>query len=78
MLTTENYENIATFYHQTRILRDYSWLFYAVSDMLRLFAAIPSAILSIRGYMQESNLIYILKKLVYSVNNEDTLKYDCI
>ena len=70
MLTTLNFENIATFYHQTQNLRDYSWPFYAVSDILRLFAAIPSAILFIGGYMQESNLIY-LKKKVYSVNNED-------
>ena len=57
-------------------IRDYSMLW--VTYMLRLFAAIPSAILFIRGYMQESNLIYIKNILVYSVNNEKKIKYDCI
>ena len=45
MLKTRKYENIATFYPPTQNSRDYSCLFYAVSAILRLFAAITDAIL---------------------------------
>jgi len=45
MLTTYYYENITTFYPQPQNSRDYSWLLAALGDILRLFVAIPSAIL---------------------------------
>jgi len=77
MLKTWNDENIA--YPQTQNLHDYSWPFYAVSDILRLFAAVPSAILFFSWLYARVKLdIYWNYILVYSVKNEDKLKYDYI
>ena len=62
MLTTWKYENIVTFYPQTQNLRDYSWLFAAVSDILRLFAAITGAI-SITSRLYPRIKIHIYEKI---------------
>jgi len=57
--TTWKFSNILS--KKQQISRDYSWLLYAASNFSWLFAVIPEANVSIRGYIPESNLITIIQ-----------------